>query len=63
MAARNPIFCVVLKDGEQWQIEAEWPDGTIEKIHECKAYFDVLNWVKTRSNEWIAERLGIRVIH
>ena len=30
VAARNPIFCVVLKDGEHWQVEAEWPDGTIE---------------------------------
>jgi len=40
MAARKPIFCVVLSGSEQWLIEAEWPDGTIEQIDAFKAYFD-----------------------
>jgi hypothetical protein len=31
MTALTPIFCVVLKDGEHWQVEAEWPDGTLRK--------------------------------
>jgi hypothetical protein len=34
MIERIPIFCVVLKDGEHWQVEAEWPDGTIEEVHD-----------------------------
>jgi len=29
MSARTPTFCVVLRDGENWVVEAEWPDGTI----------------------------------
>jgi hypothetical protein len=36
MGARNPIFCVVLKDGEHWQVEAEWPDGTIEQVYNSR---------------------------
>ena len=60
MAAQSTFFCVVLKDGEHWQIEAEWPDGTIELVHEFKAYFGALNWVKTQSAERVARRLGIR---
>lgn len=32
MTERTPIFCVVLKEGEHWQVEAEWPDGRIEEF-------------------------------
>ena len=37
VTARTPIFCVVLKDGEYWEVEAEWPDGTIEPVYQFKA--------------------------
>ena len=37
VTARTPIFCVVLKDGEHWEVEAEWPDGTIEPVYKFKA--------------------------
>jgi hypothetical protein len=56
MTERTPIFCVVLKDGEHWQVEAEWPDGTIEEVHKFKTGLDALNWVKTESAAWAAER-------
>jgi hypothetical protein len=57
--ARTPIFCVVLKDGEHWQVEAEWPDGTIEQVHKFKAGFEALNWVKTQSAAWLVQRAGM----
>jgi hypothetical protein len=57
--ARTPIFCVVLKDGEHWQVEAEWPDGTIEQVLEFKAGFEALDWVKTQSAAWVAERVAV----
>ena len=57
MTARNPIFCVVLKDGEHWQVEAEWPDGTIEQVYKFKAGFEALNWVKSEFAAWVAERV------
>jgi hypothetical protein len=58
---RRPIFCVVLKDGEHWQVEAEWPDGTIEPVQRFKAGFEALDWVKTRSAAWLAERVEVAI--
>ena len=43
VTARTPIFCVVLKDGEHWEVEAEWPDGTIEPVYKFKAGLEALN--------------------
>ena len=58
VTARTPIFCVVLKDGEHWEVEAEWPDGTIEPVYKFKAGLEALNWVKTQSAAWVAERVA-----
>jgi hypothetical protein len=63
VTARTPIFCVVLKDGEHWQVEAEWPDGMIEQVYKCKAGFEALNWVKNRSAAWVAERVVAPASH
>jgi hypothetical protein len=54
--AREPIFCVVLGDAENWSVEAEWPDGTIEPVHTLKAYFEAMNWVRTQSQLWLQSR-------
>jgi hypothetical protein len=56
VAAQKPIFCVVLREGELWQVEAEWPDGTIEVIDKFKAHFEALHWITTLSAAWIEER-------
>jgi hypothetical protein len=32
MIAQRPVFCVVLGEGDQWLIEAEWPDGSVEHV-------------------------------
>ena len=37
VTAPSPIFRVVLKDGEYREVEAEWPDGTIEPVYKFKA--------------------------
>ena len=55
--SRKPIFYVVLRDGELWQVEAEWPDGTIEPIDRFKAHYEALHWVRTHSAAWIEERI------
>jgi hypothetical protein len=49
MAASEPIFCVVLRDGDRWQVEAEWPDGTIEPIDRFKDCFEALKCAGARS--------------
>jgi hypothetical protein len=55
-AAQIPFFCVVLRDGQQWYVEAEWPDGTIEQIDAFKAHLEGVNWVRTQSEAWLRER-------
>ena len=40
-----------------WQVEAEWPDGTIEPIDKFKAHYEALHWVRTHSAAWIEERI------
>ncbi len=56
VAMVKPVFCVVLTDGPQWSVEAEWPDGTIEQIDTFKGHFDAVKWVSTRSETWLRER-------
>jgi hypothetical protein len=31
-AVANPLFHVSLGDRDEWVVEAEWPDGTIERV-------------------------------
>ena len=43
MAGQKPLFNVVLRDGDEWLIEAEWPDGSIEHVCTFKAQSDAAN--------------------
>ena len=56
VAMVKPVFCVVLTDGPQWSVEAEWPDGTIEHVDTFKGHSDAVKWVSTRSETWLRER-------
>jgi hypothetical protein len=55
-AMTKPLFYVVLGEGENWRIEAEWPDGTIEKVDAFKAHVDAVTWLGTRAEAWLEER-------
>lgn len=55
-AVQKPIFCVVLSQGTQWSLEAEWPDGTIEQVNTFKAHSEAVNWLTTRSEAWLVSR-------
>ena len=57
VTARTPIFCIVLEEGNRWQVQAEWPDGTIEQVYKFDAGREALHWVKTQSSTWVAERV------
>ena len=52
---QRPFVYVVLGDGDQWVIEAEWPDGSIEPIRTFRAHAEAVNWVKTHSATWMRE--------
>lgn len=55
--ALRPIFCVVFGDGDEWLIEAEWPDGSLEHICAFKAHFEAVNWITTHSEAWLQKRV------
>jgi hypothetical protein len=50
---QRPFVYVVLGDGDQWVIEAEWPDGSVESIRTFRAYAEAVSWVKTHSATWM----------
>jgi hypothetical protein len=50
---QKPLFYVVLSDGSHWSLEAEWPDGTIERVDTFKRHCEAIDWLTTRSAEWL----------
>ena len=53
----DPILCVVLRDGDRWIVEAEWPDGTIEQVDTFRKYSEAVDWVRTQSEVWLQGRV------
>jgi hypothetical protein len=47
----------VLRDGDQWLVEVEWRDGTIEHVKTFGCYSDAAEWVSTGSIAWLNTRL------
>jgi hypothetical protein len=54
----HPIFAVILRDGDQWTVEAEWPDGTIEQATVANSASDAWGWINNTSEAWVTGRLG-----
>jgi hypothetical protein len=52
----KPVFCVVPANGPRWSVEAEWPDGTIERVETFKGHSEAANWLRTQSQSWLRER-------
>ena len=52
----KPVFYVVQSDDDRWCVEAEWTDGTIERIDTFEAHVDATSWITTRSDEWVRGR-------
>jgi hypothetical protein len=54
----KPIFAVILRDGDRWTVEAEWPDGTIEQAIVVKSASDARSWINNTAEAWVRGRLG-----
>jgi hypothetical protein len=39
-----------------WSVEAEWPDGTIERVKTFKAELAALDWLSWQSHAWLEWR-------
>jgi hypothetical protein len=40
-------------DCDEWAVEVERPDGTLERINTHKDYSSAANWVATQSEAWL----------
>jgi hypothetical protein len=52
---RKPTFFVV-RDAADWSVDAEWPDGTIERVKTFKAELAALDWLSWQSHAWLEWR-------
>jgi len=53
---QKPFFHVILSDRDEWAVEAEWPDSTLERIGTFKDHPSAVNWVATQSEAWLCVR-------
>ena len=56
MLRPKPILYVALCDRDQWAVEAEWPDGTLERINTFNDHSSATDWIATQSDVWLKER-------
>ncbi len=50
--ARKPIFYIILTDRDRWAVEAEWPDGALERVDTFKDHSAAASWIATQSHAW-----------
>jgi hypothetical protein len=53
---RKPIFFVIKHADDDWTVEAEWPDGTIETVKTFEAELKALDWLSWQSHAWLENR-------
>ena len=53
VSTAEPLFHVLLSDHDQWVVEVEWPDGTLERIRSFKHHATAADWVATQSKSWL----------
>jgi hypothetical protein len=51
--AEKPLFHVSLGDRDDWVVEAEWSDGTLEHVNTFKNYSAAARWIATASEAWL----------
>jgi hypothetical protein len=53
---QKPILYVTLSDRDQWAVEAEWPDGTLERINTFNDHSSATDWISTQADAWLEVR-------
>ena len=52
-AVSNARFHISLFDREEWVIEAEWPEGTLEQVTSFNTQSATADWIATASKTWL----------
>jgi hypothetical protein len=51
--AEKPIFHIILIDRDEWAIEVEWPDDTLERVNTFRDHSAAAHWVAAQSEAWL----------
>jgi hypothetical protein len=57
---QKPILHVILSDRDQWAVEAEWPDGTLERVNTFNDHSSAANWIPNLMLGWRCETSSTR---
>ncbi len=52
----KPLFHVTLSDRDQWVVEAEWPNSTLERVSTFRDYSAAADWIANQSEACLAAR-------
>ena len=52
----KPFFHVILSDRDEWVVEAEWSDSTLERVNAFGGYSAAADWIANQSEAWLAAR-------
>ena len=55
-SAEKPFFHVILSDRDEWVVEAEWSDSTLERVITFGDYSAAADWIANQSEAWLAVR-------
>ena len=53
---QKPILHIILSDLDQWAVEAEWPDGTLEHVNTFNDHSSATGWISTQSEASLEAR-------
>jgi hypothetical protein len=52
----KPFFHVTLSDRDEWVIEVEWSDSTLERVSTFRDHSAAADWIANQSEAWLAAR-------
>jgi hypothetical protein len=52
----KPFFHIILSDRDEWVVEAEWSDSTLERVSTFGDYSAAADWIANQSEAWLAVR-------
>ncbi len=52
----KPLVHVTLSDRDEWVVEAEWLDSTLERVSTFRDHSAAADWIANQSKTWLASR-------
>ena len=54
--SEKPFFHIILGDRDEWVVEAEWWDSTLERVSTFGDHSAAVDWIANQSEAWLAVR-------